>query len=138
MLPLSGKTELGSGHSDRCPLSGPVRGRSLCTFHPTVCLSILGNRAGLLPETLMHTEGTHLLAKEVNIFTQQPFKSVLRTAAAAKPKICARLYFEMEKPFSCHSDVHSKSGLSMAEQKLETHLNISPAVLCLSNLGQQR
>ena len=46
--------------------------------------------------------------------------------------------FEMEKPFSCHSDVHSKSGLSMAEQKLETHLNISPAVLCLSNQGQQR
>ena len=43
MLPFSGKRELGSGHSDRCSLSGPVRGRSLCTFHPTGCLSILGN-----------------------------------------------------------------------------------------------
>ena len=60
------------------------------------------------------------------------------TAAAAKLKICACLYFEMEKPFSCHSDAHSKSGLSMAEQKMEMHLNISPAVLRLSNQGHQR
>ena len=59
------------------------------------------------------------------------------TAAAAKLKICACLYFEMEKPFSCHSDAHSKSGLSMAEQKMEMHLNIS-AVLRLSNQGHQR
>ena len=44
----------------------------------------------------------------------------------------------MEKPFSYHSDVHSKSGLSMAEQKLEMHPNISPPVLRLSNQGQQR